>query len=213
MRTVYGRATSSNVQSVMWCLAELGLEADRIDLGEAFGGLDTPEFRAMNPQGMIPVLKEGDLTLFESAAIIRYLANTHGHEAFWPSDPKARATTDQWAEWAKQNVANKFTGPIFWRVVRTPKPLRDPDAIAAGIEQLGRSLRVAEDQLNKHDWLVGDNLTRGDLHMGHVLYRYYDIEIDRPDFPALRAYYDRLTQRQTYRDTVMISYDALRDTL
>ncbi|MEM6310781.1 MAG: glutathione S-transferase family protein [Pseudomonadota bacterium] len=213
MLTVYGRATSSNVQSVMWCLAELGLEADRIDLGEGFGGLDTPEFRAMNPSGMIPVLQDGDLTLFESAAIIRYLANTYGTPDFWPTDPGARAKVDQWAEWAKQNVANKFTGPVFWRVVRTPAPLRDPDAIRAGVEHLSRSLRVAEDQLIKTEWLTGDTLTPGDIHLGHVLYRYYDIEIDRPDLPVLRAYYDRLTQRQTYLDTVMISYDALRDTL
>lgn len=213
MRRLYGRATSSNVQSVMWCLAELGLDVTRIDIGEGFGGLDTPEFRAMNPNGTIPVLQEGALTLFESAAIIRHLARVHGGASFWPKDPAKRAYVDQWAEWAKQNVANKFTGPVFWRVVRTPKPLRDPDAIQAALDRLTWSLRIAEGQLQNHAYLAGDTLTPGDIHMGHVLYRYFDIDIERAQLPNLRDYFDRLTQRPAFKDHVMISYDVLRDTL
>ncbi len=94
----------------------------RLDYGENYGGLDTPEYRAMNPHGKIPVVTVGDDALFETSAILRYLAGLHGSEAFWPSDPMARAQVDMWADWAKNDVAEGFTWPVFWRVVRTPKP-------------------------------------------------------------------------------------------
>lgn len=213
MITVHGRASSSNVQAVMWGAAELGLEVRRVDCGEGFSSLDTPAFRAMNPTGKIPVLQDGALTLFESAAILRYLARTYGPSSFWPSDPGRQAHVDQWAEWAKQDIANDFTGPIFWRVVRSRAALRDPRAIAEACDHLNLALSVADAQLQRHAFLAGDDLTPGDIHLGHVLYRYFDIDIARPELPALRAYYDRLTSRPAYRTHVMLPYDELRNTI
>ena len=90
MITVWGRATSSNVQIVMWALGELGLEANRIDVGGAYGGTDTAEYRALNPNGLVPTFRDDEVTLWESAAILRYLAARHGDEAFWPRDPVRR---------------------------------------------------------------------------------------------------------------------------
>ncbi len=81
---IFGRNTSSNVQSVMWAVAELGLEHTRHDVGGAFGKTDTPEYRAMNPMGLVPAVKDGDLALFESSAIVRYLGAKYGDENFWP---------------------------------------------------------------------------------------------------------------------------------
>ena len=213
MLTVWGRATSSNVQCVMWATAELGLDVTRIDCGGSFGGLDTPDFRAMNPNGRIPVLQDGDVTVFESGAILRHLARQYGDASFWPRDVAGLAKVDQWAEWAKLNVADKFVGPIFWRVVRTPPERHDHTAIAEAVARLDASLRVAEQQLARHAFLAGDDLTPADIHLGHMLYRYFDIDIDRPDLPALRAYYDRLARRAAYRDHVMISYESLRNTI
>jgi glutathione S-transferase len=91
MITVFGRNTSVNVQAVMWCIAELGLENERLDFGGAFGKTDTPEYRAMNPHGLVPTIKDGDTVVWESAAIIRYLACKYGDERFWPRDPGERA--------------------------------------------------------------------------------------------------------------------------
>lgn len=213
MVTVWGRATSSNVQAVMWSAAELGLEIDRRDVGEDFGGLDSAEFLAMNPNGLIPVVQDGAVTLFESAAIIRHLGRTYGDDGFWPRDTTALAKVDQWAEWAKQMVANRFTGPIFWRAVRTPAERRDPEAIAQAVSRFETSLAVAEERLQNHAWLAGDHMTPGDIHLGHVLFRYFDIDITRAEFPALRSYYDRLTRRPAYQETVMLSYESLRDTI
>ncbi|RYH12107.1 glutathione S-transferase family protein [Tropicimonas sp. IMCC6043] len=212
MIELWGRATSSNVQAVRWALLELGLDHRRHDVGEGFGGLDTPEFLAMNPVGKIPVIRDGALTLFESAAILRYLASNYGDQGFWPAGAAARATTDQWAEWAKQEIANRFTGPVFWRVVRTPAARRDAAAIAEALDIFETQLAIAEARLARHPWLVGDHMTPGDILLGHVLYRYFDIDIARRPLPALRGYYDRLTARPAYRDAVMISYDSLRDT-
>ncbi len=211
MMKVWGRRTSSNVQAVMWCLAELGIEVARFDVGHTYGGTDTAAFRAMNPTGRIPVLKDGDgAPLWESAAILRYLAGRYGSAPFWPPDPEARARVDVWAEWAKINVSANFTAPIFWRLVRTPSRERDMAAIGRSVDALVATLRIAEERLSEHTYLAGDDFTLADIQLGHLLYRYYDIAISRPPYPALCRYYDALIARQGYRDHVMVSYDDLK---
>lgn len=211
MLTIWGRADSSNVQAVMWCVGELNLPHTRLDVGERFGGNTTPEFRAMNPNGTIPVLQDGTETpIWESGAILRYLAGRYAPEVFWPATPSERVVVDQWAEWAKINIALAFTAPIFWRLVRTRAELRDQPAIDAAVKTLTRALSIAEAQLAKHPYLACDTLTLADIQFGHILFRYFDIAIDRSPMPNLTAYYHRLTQRPAFRQHVMVSYDALR---
>ncbi len=213
MLTVWGRKTSSNVQALMWGIGELGLPFRRHDVGHRYGGTDTPEFLAMNPNGTVPVLKDGDgPPLWETGAILRYLAGRYGTDAFWPADVERRAEVDKWAEWAKINVAQGFTGPVFWRVVRTAPRDRDPAAIAAAIAALRPKLDIAEAQVSRHAFLAGDGFTLADIQFGHVLYRYFDIEIARPDLPALRRYYEALTRRPAFQEHVMVSYEELRVT-
>jgi len=212
MLTIWGRSDSSNVQALMWCVGELGLPHRRIDAGHRFGLTDTAEFLAMNPNGTVPVLQDGDNPpLWETGAILRYLANRYGKDPFWPEELLARTEVDRWAEWAKLNVALGFTVPVFWRVVRTPAAERDAAAIATVVEALETRLRIAEDRLARQGHLASDDFTLADIQFGHILYRYYDIEIARANLPALRAYYERLTRRPAFRDHVMVSYDALRE--
>lgn len=118
MIQVLGRNTSSNVQVVMWAIGELGLEFERLDVGHSFGGNDTADYLAMNPMGLIPVLKDGGLTMFESGAIVRYLGAQYGDENFYPTDPIKRAKLDVWAEWAKTTFYPALLGPIFFPLVR-----------------------------------------------------------------------------------------------
>jgi len=211
MLTVWGRKSSSNVQALMWCIGELGLAYERIDAGFKYGVNDTAEFLAMNPNGTVPVLREDDgEPLWETGAIIRYLAAQHGDEAFWPDDARRRAQIDKWAEWAKLNITLNFTGPVFWRVVRTAPALRDQQAIAAALTALGAKLDIAERQLERHRFLAGDDLTLADIQFGHVLYRYFDIDIPRPSLPRLERYYENLTERPAFREHVMVSYEELR---
>ncbi len=213
MLTLWGRKTSSNVQAVMWGLAEIGLAYRRIDAGHIYGVVDTPEYLALNPNGKVPTLTDGDNPpLWETGAILRYLANAYAKPPFWPADQAPRAQVDMWAEWSKINVALAFTAPVFWRVVRTAPPKRDPAAIDRALQALEPALRIAEGQLTAHDYLTGPRLTLADIQFGHVLYRYFDIDITRPDLPHLRRYYDRLTARAPYRENVMTSYEELRVT-
>ncbi len=211
MLTIWGRRDSSNVQAVMWCVGELGLPAERHDIGHRFGGNRTPEFLAMNPNGLVPVLADGDgEPIWEAGAILRYLADRYGDDAFWPKDPARRAQVDKWAEWAKVTAAASFTVPIFWRVVRTTPRDRDWSAIRDAVAAHARVLDIAEARLQGRAFLAGDTFTLADIQFGHVLYRYHEMEIDRPSHPAVRRYYDRLAERPAFREHVMVSYEALR---
>lgn len=211
MIKVWGRKTSSNVQVVMWAIGELGLPYERTDLGHRYGGVDTPEFLAMNPNGTIPVLRDGDgEPLWESAAILRYLANRYGRAPYWPDDLAARTHIDKWAEWSKINFALNFSGPIFWQMVRTPPGRRDVSALKQAIAVLDRYLDIAEKQLASAPYLSGDAFTLADVQFGHLLYRYFDLEIERRERARLRAYYEQLVARPAYREHVMVPYDELR---
>lgn len=211
MLTVWGRKTSSNVQALMWCIGEMKLPCVRHDIGHKFGGTDTDFFYSLNPNRTVPVLQDGSAPpLWETGAILRYLANRYGSESFWPSDDLKKANVDRWAEWAKINVAMAFTAPVFWRVVRTPEKQRDENAIKEAMANLERNLSIAEGQLGKHPFLSGNEFSLADVQFGHVLYRYYDIDVVRQPLPELRAYYERLVSRPAFREHVMVSYEELR---
>ncbi|MEP1537135.1 MAG: glutathione S-transferase family protein [Paracoccaceae bacterium] len=211
MYVVYGRATSSNVQALLWGMQELGLTYDRLDYGETFGGLESAEFAAMTPHGQIPVLKVDETTIWETPAILRFLAAEHGDDRFWPSDARKRAHVDMWAEWAKHSVAAAFTGPVFWRTARTRPDNQDAALIATNIATLETELAKANRVLAQQPFLCGSDLTLADIQLGHVLHRYFDIDIERAELPHLRAYADQLARRPAYQRTVMVSYDTLRN--
>ena len=212
MLTVWGRADSSNVQAVMWCIGELGLPYTRHDVGHRFGGTDTPDFAALNPNRTVPVVRDGDgPALWETGAILRYLGAQYG-PTLWPEDLAVRTEVDRWAEWAKVTVAAAFTVPVFWQVVRTSPTEQDPVAIKAAVQHLETKLAIADVRLGEMRHLASDAFSLADIQLGHILFRYFDIDIARADMPNLRAYYDRLTERPMYREHVMVSYDALRAT-
>lgn len=211
MVTIYGRATSSNVQLVMWAVGELGLAHERLDYGHTHGGTDTPTFLAMNPRGRVPVLKDGDLVIWESCAILRYLAAQYGDGgAFWPADPVARAGVDMWAEWGKNELAQAFTTPIFWPRVRTAAQDRNDDALREAVAQFEEHLDLLEGQLAGRAFVTGDALTAADIVIGHLLFRWFDIDVPRRPRPEVERYYQTLTGRPAYREHVMVSYDVLR---
>ena len=148
--------------------------------------------------------------MWETGAILRYLANRYGTESFWPADLLKRTNVDRWAEWSKINVAMAFTAPVFWRVVRTAQEKRDENAIRGAMATLEQNLLFAERQLEKHSYLAGDDFSLADVQFGHVLYRYYSIDVVRQPLAKLRSYYDRLAARAAFREHVMVSYEELR---
>lgn len=211
MITVWGRATSGNVQIVMWAIGEMGLAYERRDVGGKFGGTDTPAYVAMNPNRLVPTIEDSGLVLWESAAIVRYLGATYGDATFWPRQAAARAQADQWAEWAKTTFQPLFFGEIFRPLIFTPEAKRDPAAIAAGAVRLRPVAAMVDAHLAEHAYLGGEAFTFGDCVLGAMLFRYFTLDgFERGDTPNLRAYYDRLTGRPAYREHVMIEFDSMR---
>ena len=201
------------MQSVLWCLEELNLNYIRIDAGCTYGVVSTPSFLEMNPNGKVPVLIDGDgPAIFESGAILRYLATKYSAVPFWPDTPSARAIVDKWAEWAKINFASHFISDVFWPLVRTPPSQRDYASISVALDSLEKELATAERVLATQAHLAGDDFSLADIQLGHCLYRYYDIDLTRADLPYLQAYYDRLQTRPGFVKHVMTSYEELRVT-
>ncbi len=148
--------------------------------------------------------------MWETGAILRYLAGRYGAAPFWPGQSSTRARVDQWAEWSKINVTLGFTAPIFWRVVRTAPSDQNPVAISQAVAKLDKLLGIAEAQLARGVFLAGNDFTLADIQFGHVLFRYFDIAISRQERPTLRRYYDALATRPAFREHVMVSYEELR---
>lgn len=210
MITVWGRATSGNVQIVMWTIAELGLEHERLDIGGSFGGNNTPEYKAMNPNGLVPVVRDKGVFLWESAAIVRYLGAAYGSEQFWPKDPLKRATLDKWAEWIKTTFAPAFQAQVFWPLVTQKPEQRDAAALTQAIKKVQQLAPMLDARLAEGDYLGGAEPCFADMVVGTILYRYSTLDFDRPATPHLDAYYRRLTKRPAYAQHAMVSYEFLR---
>ena len=134
MIRIWGRNTSVNVQKVMWAIGELDLPHERIDIGGSFGKNNEPAYLAMNPNGLVPTLEEDGFVLWESNAIVRYLAARYGAGRLEPSNLRARAIANSWMDW-QLSVAAPAIRPMFWGLIRTPSEKRDPTAIAASRER------------------------------------------------------------------------------
>jgi glutathione S-transferase len=203
MLTIWGRNNSINVQKVMWIVAELGLEYQRHDVGRQFGGLDTPEFLARNPNGLIPTIDDDGTIIWESNAVVRYLAAKYGAGSLWSEDAARRALADQWMDWLVTRIIPPMT-PVFVGLIRTPPGARD----SAAIDAAGQSLSAAWQVLNAHlattRYVAGDELSMADIPLGCACYRYYTLDIAHPEMPYLQAWYALLKAREAYREHVMI---------
>ncbi len=207
MLTIWGRRNSTNVQKVMWTVGELGLDHEHRNVGGSFGGTDTAEYRAMNPMGLVPTVRDGDIAIFESNAIVRYLAARYGVGTLWPEDPAERARADQWMEWAQTVIGPPITA-VFWGIARTPEAKQDMEALKPAIDKLGRLLAIADERLGEAAFLGGERLTFGDVPLGTTAYRYFTLPIERPSLPNLERWYEALTGREAYRTHVMIPFGA-----
>lgn len=203
MIKIWGRGTSSNVQKVVWLAAEMGIDVERENVGGKFGGLDTPEYGAMNPNRLVPTLQDGDFTLWDSHAVMRYLLNNYESGALWPEDGRQRAHADQWIEW---NVSTLWVVVrlVFLGLTRTPPEELDEQALAANIKRSGELFQILEAQLAGRDYVIGNDFTAGDIPVGVSCYRYMALDIERPKMPNLEGWYERLQEREAYRRLVML---------
>lgn len=211
MIKIYGRRNSSSVQLVMWAVHELGLDHERLDFGHGHASTQSDEYLKMNPMGRVPVLVDGPVCMFESAAILRYLGATYGSDDFWPADPARRAPLDTWAEWGKGSFAAAVLDIFVYDVRKSPET-RDPEALRAAVAKLIPLAKVLDDRIAAGPWLDGDRFSFADIACGFILYRYDNLDWPRPDLKNLSQYYARLQTRSAFKDHVMISYEALRGT-
>ena len=209
MLTVWGRRSSFNLQKVMWLVSELGIDHRHIQAGGQFGGLDTPEFRAMNPVGRVPVIDDDGTIVWESHAILRYLAARYGRAQFWSDDPAKRSQADRWMDWSQTALQPDFLVGVFWGFYRTPEPQRNRALIRDKIARCAQHFELLDDILEDRPFLCGDSLTLADIPAGTSLYRYFELEIDRPAVPNVEAWYRRLQERPAYREHVMVPFSEL----
>jgi glutathione S-transferase len=201
MLKILGRKNSSNVQKVMWAVGELGLAHERVDVGGAFGGNKEPGYLAMNPNGLVPVIQDDGMTLWESNTIVRYLAERYGSGSLAPKELKARAQCSQWMDWQMSVVAPAIT-PAFMGLIRTPPEKRDNAAIAASQGRTTDAMRMLDAQLARSTFVAGDTLTMADIPLGIMAYRFGLLVPDRPALANLERWYKTLEARAPFRGHV-----------
>ncbi|CAB3797373.1 Glutathione S-transferase GstB [Paraburkholderia caffeinitolerans] len=200
MIKIWGRANSVNVQKVLWCCDELVLPFERIDAGGQFGHLDDPSYLAMNPNGKIPTLADGNFVLWESNAIVRYLAMEYGPSSLlYPTDPKVRASIERWLDWSLGTLA-PAERPLFLALVRTPPEKRDPAKIEADVQNVAVLWTLLDHHLQGRFFLEHERFSLADIVLGAYARRWFGLEgIERPALPNLERWYQRLAQRQGFR--------------
>ena len=203
MLTIWGRSNSINVQKVMWAVGELGLEHRRIDVGGAFGGLDTADYAKLNPNGLVPAIQDGELVVWESNACVRYLAAAYGAGGLWPREPGPRSVADRWMDWQMAEL-QPLMRTVFWGLVRTPPEQRDAAAIAEAAERLQPVWGRLDAHLQGRSFVAGEGLTMGDIPVGAMFWRYSQLPVERPELRHCAAWFERLRTRDAYRRHVML---------
>lgn len=213
MLKIWGRRSSFNVQKVLWLVDELSLAHQHIDAGGSFGGLDSPDFLAMNPHGKVPVIDDGGTVVWESHSILRYLAARHGGAQWSPADPAERSLAERWMDWSATTLQPDFLMGVFWGFYRMPDAQRDWPAIHAKVAACASHFRLLDRMLADRRYLLGDEPTLADIPAGTALYRYFGLDIERPPVPNVEAWYRRLQARPAYRAHVMLPFEELRGRL
>lgn len=200
---IWGRLNSHNVKKVVWFAEELGLAYERRDMGGRFGFTDA--YLERNPNRQIPTIEDGKVVLWESNAILRYMAAEYGGESWFPADPIDRARADRWMDWQAAYADDQRIA--FYSFARTPREQWDHAAIESSIARSAQKLAILERQLSETPWLSGHRFGIGDIPMGVYAYTWFNLPFDRPVFPAVADWYERLTQRPGFARYVMIPLD------
>ncbi|MGZ8387809.1 MAG: glutathione S-transferase family protein [Rhodoplanes sp.] len=179
-------------------IGELGLACERIDIGGPFGKNREPDYLAMNSNGLVPTLEEDGFHLWESNAIVRYLAAKFGAGALDPADARARAVAGQWMDW-QLTMAGPAIFPVFWGLVRTPLEQRDPKAIDAGKAKTLEAMSILNAQLTKTAYVAGDAFSCGDIPVGIIVHRFVALVPDHPAMNGLERWYADLCERPAFR--------------
>lgn len=201
MLKIYGRANSINVRKVLWAADEIGIPYEREDWGRGYKPLSDPEFTALTSMQLIPVIDDEGFVLSESNVIARYLAAKHGRTDLLPSDIKARATVERWMDWQAIDLSNAWRAAFLGLVAKAPVAGGEA-AINASLEAWPKMMATVEEQLQRTGaYITGTDFTLADIPIGLTVHRWFAAPLEqmrRPNFPAMTAYYERLSQRQPF---------------
>ncbi len=203
MVTLWGRNNSTNVKKVRWTLAELNLPYEQIMAGQSFGVNRDAAYLALNPNGLVPMLKDGDDVLWESNTIVRYLAAQYGADSLWQASPIQRAKSEKWMDWANETLSPVHR-KILFGLVRTPAEQRNMAEIEAAIEACEPLLDILESTLAKQTWLSGETFGVGDIAVAPFVYNLLETVKTWQPRPHLARWYQQLAERPAFRDVVMI---------
>jgi len=198
---ILGRKTSSNVQKVLWCCAELDIGYEREDIGGPFGGNDKPEYRALNPNGLVPTIIDDGFVMWESNAIVRYLCAKHGKGTLYPTDAKRNADADRWMDW-QQTTLGPPMGILFRAMIKSPPDEIPMSEVDGAMQKAIPMWRILDAQLARHPFVAGDALTMADIALGNAAHRWFRLPRQRPELPHVEEWYARLNARPAYRQHV-----------
>ena len=202
MLRILGRRTSSNVEKVLWTATELGIPFTREDVGGPFGGNRTPDYLAMNPNGLVPTVIDGDLVMWESNSVCRYICNKFGGDRLYPKAPERRVLIERWMDW-QLSVVVPAVVPLFMLLVRTPEDKRDPAIVAKLAGDAEAPFKILERHLAGRKYLEGEDATLADIGPAIWTYRWFTLGYgDRNG--NLGAWYRRMTERPAFREHIMI---------
>lgn len=203
MLVIWGRDNSVNVQKVLWCCEEIALDYKRIDAGGPFGVVNTPEYRALNPNGLVPTMDDDGFILWESNSIVRYLAAMYAPGTLLPVDAKVRARAEQWMDWMISAYWPAIR-PLFLGLIRTAADKRDTEAIEASRLKTASLMELLDAHLASNAYLAGDAFTAADISVGCGVWRWLALPIDRPEMPNVRRWFDLLSERRACRKIVLL---------
>jgi glutathione S-transferase len=206
--TVWGRRSSLNVQKVLWTLDEVGIEYEHRNAGGDFGGLDDPAFLAMNPLGLVPVIRDEEGSVWESNSIVRYLCAKHSNGNLWLDEPFDRSKADRWIDWAATALQPSFMR-LFWGYYRTPEAQRDQKANQQAIAACQKHFRALDAHLAHNKFLAGSKFSVADIPAGTTLHRYFGLGLPVEKPTNVMTWFLRLQQRQAFREQVLVPFNEL----
>jgi glutathione S-transferase len=202
MLTILGRASSINVRKVLWTCAEIGLPFEREDWGIGFKPTSDPTFTALNPNALVPVVRDGDFVLWESNTICRWLAAEQGRDDLLPSAPRERALVERWMDWQATEL-NSAWRYAFYALVRKSPQHQDAKDIEASVQQWNRTMALLDAQLQSTGaFAAGARFTLADVVLGVSTHRWLATPMARPALPHVAAYHERLRKRPGFQQHV-----------
>jgi glutathione S-transferase len=198
MLQILGKATSINVRKVLWLCEELQLPYELQQWGTGHRATDDPQFRALNPNALVPVIQDGAFVLWESNAICRYLAAAYPQGNLLPLDLQQRARVEQWMDWQATELNNSWRY-AFSALVRRSAAHTDPQAVASSVNNWNRHMALLDEHLRTGGaFVTGSHFSLADIVLGLATHRWYMTPMERPSLPAVNSYYERLSERPPF---------------